>query len=739
MNDAASGGRTGQGARWLARLGAVVVALGTTTAASGAAADPPDLDAIRIEKQARAVRIAEPIRLDGVLDEPAWELADPVTDFYQQQPDEFEIATHRTEVRFLYDASTLYVGAILYDEHIGQLIINDLKRDFSGRDSDSFGVILDTFHDRRNSYGFLTNPGGAQREGMAYDNGRRNEGNWHGVWFVRTTVRDDGWALEMAIPFKTLRFPDGDPQQWGLNLVRTSRHGNEVSTWSPVPRQFTHYHMAYAGTLSGIGAVERGRNLQITPFATAELGPRLDAGRAWKGSGDGGVDLKWGVTSSLVLDGSWRTDFSQVEADEQQINLTRFSTFFPEKRQFFLENGVSFQIGLVEPANDNPRRDIEPFFSRRIGLAGGEPVPVIGGARLTGRAGAHGVGLLTMQTDSHDGRPGDNFTAIRLTRTLNPVTSVGTFYFGRESSGDGGFNRVGGVDLRLTPGRTMEIEAFAMGSATGGGGNDWAGRTGFRFDHARHRVRLGVVHVGRAFQHDLGFVRRRGIGTLFGRYIRVLSPAVSGGTIREHHVGGFFDFTGNDRYERLLTRVGGLRYAMLLRDGGELRAEASSNFEHLERPFTVGGELTVGAGDYTFEEVRVEYSTNRAARVSGSAEAVGGEFWNGRQRGGGGSVRLRVNAHFAASVSANRNVVDLPGGRYTADLLGVRLDWSLSPRMFLNAFVQYNGEADAWLSNVRFNLIHRPLSDIYVVWNESRAPGGDRRAIMLKYTHLLAF
>jgi hypothetical protein len=286
-----------------------------------AASTRQDLDQIRAAKRVTAVQINQPIRLDGILDEPEWERATPAIDFYQQQPAEFEQATRKTEVRFLYDDETLYVGAVLYDPEPDRLIINELKRDFGGSSGDGFGLILDTFQDRRNAFGFLTNPGGAQRESLGYENGRRNDANWHGVWFVKTSIRADGWSLEYAIPFRTLRFPEVGTQEWGLNMVRWARRANETSTWAPVPRQFSHYNVAYAGTLSGIVNAQPGRNLQIKPFATAQVA-RAGVASDWDGRADGGLDLKWGIRSSFVLDASWRTDFSQVEADEQQINLT---------------------------------------------------------------------------------------------------------------------------------------------------------------------------------------------------------------------------------------------------------------------------------------------------------------------------------------------------------------------------------------------------------------------------------
>jgi hypothetical protein len=703
-------------------------------------AQPPDIEAIRLGKHAEAVRTNQPIRLDGVLDEPAWELAPIVSDFYQQQPAEFELATRRTEVRFLYDDEMLYVGAVLYDSEPERLIINELKRDFSGSSGDGFGLLLDTFRDRRSAYGFLTNPGGAQRESLGYDNGRRNDANWHGVWFVRTSIRDDGWSAEYAIPFKTLRFPEGASQEWGMNMVRWARRANETSTWAPVPRQFSHYNSAYAGTLRGIANAEPGRNLQIKPFLTGQAARGPIGQPAWDPDGDGGVDLKWGITSSMLLDATWRTDFSQVEADEQQINLTRFSLFFPEKREFFLESPSAFQVGLVENNNETARRELVPFFSRRIGLSSdGQPIPVVGGLRLTGRAGRHSVGLMTMRTEETDERPGDQFIAARVARELTSTTTASAFYFGRESSGADPFNRVIGGELRVRPRRTVEVEAFAMHSRAPDRPGDFAGRGSLRVDAPAHRMRLGYVHVGDTFRHDLGFVPRRGIGTIFSTYSRVLRPTTTASRVREYTFTAQYDATVDDRFTSSLTRVGGFTFGTLFMNTAEVRAFVNSTFERLDESFDIGPVLSVAPGVYQYEDAGLRLESNQSAALSGGLEIRGGEFWTGRQKTGSANVRYRFSAHVAASASLARSVVDLPDGSFTGDLVGLRLDWSFSPRMFLNAFVQYNGEADAWLSNIRFNLIHRPLSDIYVVWNETRSPGDTRRALMLKYTHLIAF
>ncbi len=703
-----------------------------------AAGQDVDLDAVRAAKRVAAVRVSEPIVVDGVLDEPAWQTAQPAADFYQQAPDEFSPSTERTDVRFLYDDDMLYVGAVMYDPEPERLVTNELRRDFGGFQNDVLTLIFDTFLDKRNAYAFMVNPGGAQRDVQVAENGRRTDANWDGAWIVRTRIRDDGWSLEFALPFKTLRFPDRDNQDWGLNLMRIVRKKYEFSTWSPVPRQFSHYAIGYGGVLSGIGGVRRGHDLRITPFTTAQLNRTGPATRGWVGKGDGGVDVKWGVTSSLLLDASLRTDFSQVEADEQQINLTRFSLFFPEKRQFFLENSSSFQVGLG--ATEEERNDFVPFFSRRIGLSSaGQPVPVLGGLRLTGRAGRQGIGLLTVQTGDSDEGPGANVTVARISHELTPSASVGAVYLGRETSGLDSFNRVGGIDLRLEPTRTIEIEAFALRSESLGQDDDWAGRTSVRLDTNANRVRAGLVHVGDAFRNDLGFVRRRGVGTIFGSYERIVRPSNTGGFIREHSVRADVDSASDDRYEQSLTRVAGLNYAVAFSDSGHLTARVSSTSDRLDAPFTVAPGLTIQPGAYHYDTWRVAYSADPSGRLSGNASVEAGEFWTGHQKTAGGGFRFRFDEHIAASASLSRNLIDLPDGSFGANLARLRLDWSFTPRMFLNAFVQYNGQGDSWLSNIRFNLIHRPLSNIYVVWNETRLPTETRRALMLKYTHLFAF
>jgi hypothetical protein len=322
---------------------------------------------------------------------------------------------------------------------------------------------------------------------------------------------------------------------------------------------------------------------------------------------------------------------------------------------------------------------------------------------------------------------------------LTGRASVGAFYFGRETTGSNSFNRVAGMDLRVAPKPVLEFEAFAMRSATSGEADDWAGRTGFRLDTNKQRGRLGLIHIGESFRNDLGFTPRRGIATLFGSYERVLRPANTRALVREQSIGVKLDSTSDDRYSQSLTRVGGFTYQLQMRDGATVDATATNTFEQLEAPFNVGRNLRIVPGEYTYNNFTIDYRSNQSAWLSGNLGIEAGEFWTGTQRIASTGVRVRMNEHVATSASLARTNIDLPQGTFAANLARFRLDWSFSPRLFLNAFVQYNGEADTWLSNIRFNFVHHPLSDIYVVWNETRLPTEVRRALMLKYTHLITF
>jgi hypothetical protein len=688
-------------------------------------AQEPAKDAPR--KRAEAVRIPNGrIAVDGALTEEEWQQAAPAASFVQQQPVEYGTPTELSDVRFLYDDDNLYVGALLHDSEPGRLITNELTRDFAARDGDLFVLVLDTFNDLRNSYGFQTNPGGAWRDTQSFDEGRTTNANWDGVWTVKTSTAANGWIVEYAIPFKTLRFPRSESQLWGLSMMRLIRRKNEVTMWTPIPRQFSQFRMSYAGLLDGISGVKPGLNLRVKPFVTGNTARRT--GRTTR-DGDGGFDVKLGIGTGLVLDGTFRTDFSQVEADAQQVNLTRFNLFFPEKREFFLENQGSFQVGRTYDVND-----LVPFFSRSIGLDAGTPVPIDGGVRLSGRVGRNDLGLLNIQTED------DNFSVLRYGRQFAGSSTANVFYLGKDGRGSR-FNRVAGGDLRLTPHRYLSLDLLAMRSDDSSAGDGGAWRAGAIFDANRIQLQGSYTQLGSAFRDDLGFIPRLGVDIVHASVMPRFRPASMARLVREWRPQIVYD-----RYERsgfgVETEAVKPGFTVELQDGSTVTATWRDNEEALQAPFRFRPTHSIAPGRYSFQDGEVSFATSRARTLSWTGGYRTGEFWNGTRDGVSGGVRVRVNAKVATTATMSRDVVKLVGQSFTSDLLQLRLDTSFSTRMFLNAFVQYNGLTRDVSSNVRFDFIHHPLSDLYVVYNETR-PFDDgvlpSRSVAVKLTHLLSF
>ena len=715
-------------------------------------------------KRVRATRVPNgSITVDGTLDEPVWQQGEPADQFVQMQPVEGNPAseTHRSEVRFLYDDENLYVGATFYEDEPDKLVTNDLKRDFPGaRDGDLYVLILDTFHDRLNAYNFQTNPGCALRDSQSYDDGRSVNANWDTVWFCRSSVGEKAWYVEKAIPFKQLRFPQQDEQTWGVNVFRLIRHTNEQTVWNQIPRQFNQFKTSYAGVLEGITGVRPGRNIRIKPFATSQV---RSTNRITSGDADAGLDVKIGLGTNLVLDGTYRTDFSQVEADTQQVNLTRFSLFFPEKREFFLENQGAFQIG---PPTGFGGRNVNfvPFFSRTIGLSDeGTPIPVVGGLRLTGKVGRNSLALLNMQVDREsrpDGQPSlaaANYSVLRYSREFLSNSSVSVFYLDKERGST--FNRLGGADLKLYPMRTMNIDALFMRSAKTGSeqGNAW--RAGFQFDPGRTVYTLNYTSLGETFRDDLGFIPRQGVDIVSGSLLHRFRPSALAPRIREIRAELPYTRFTRDAPNPLTGNPIGLETETIapivtaeFSDSTNVSFQTTRNVEALTNPFRPQGipaGQNIPVGKYEFYGSEVQYDPTNSRVVAPTGGFRFGEFYNGDRIGYTAGVRVRASEKLATTVSFSRDMIDLPGGvSFHTDLASLRVDASFSTRMFLNVYVQYNSVTRQWLSNIRFDFIHHPLSDIFIVYNDTRYQNGlepvrggqvPSRALVLKVTHLLSF
>ena len=698
-----------------------------------------------------------------MLGDPAWAGVPFATGFRQTNPDEGQPATERTEVRVLFTADTLYVGVVCYDRDPGAIIVTDSRRDSSLADADNFQLIFDTFRDRQNGFVFGTSPAGQEYDGQVVNEGAGGSGmgrggasrgggggfnlNWDGVWQVRTQISDVGWSAEFGIPFRTLRYPATDLQTWGVNFQRTIRRRNETAYWAPLTLQYNLFRVSEAGQLRGLRAPAGGaENLQLTPYVTGEA-IRLDAdpARGTTAVGDVGADLKYSVTSGLTLDATWNTDFAQVEVDEQQINLDRFNLYFPEKRPFFLENAGAFTVSNAGGAVQGDPAQTELFFSRRIGIEQGRVVPILAGARLSGKvSNSVTVGFLNMQTEEVDGlTPANNFTVARVRQDLPNRSSVGGLLVNRQATGrlagDGDYNRTYAFDGRVGIGRDMDIQGFAGRTETPGReGRDHAYNVSANYESQKWRFQGGFMESGEDFNPEVGFVRRVGFRKVDGGVFYTWRPEnfLKSFELRPHVTfNRFWDFSGF-----METSLLHMDNRWEFEDSSTLITAWNVRGEGVKEAFEISG-VPVPPGAYEWSEGNIWFNYNRSAPVNAGVQVVFGGFFGGNIV----SLRPSLNARYAETFNVSliwaRNDIDLPGGSVVTNLVGTRVAYNFSPRLFAQSLVQYNDSDRLWSVNFRFGWLQDANTGLFLVYNETEGidqyiPTGAGRSLILKYSYL---
>ena len=697
------------------------------------------------ERTVRAVRIDSPIKIDGELDEFEWSLAEPARDFLQMEPANGELSSERTEVRILYDDANLYLGVYCFDSGGKEaLVVNDVNRDFYQFDTDSFGFVLDTFDDNRNGFLFNTNPQGAKFDSQVGGNGSIFNREWDTIWHVKSKITEAGWQVEIAIPFKSLRFGNKEVDHWGINFQRRIRRKNEDTFWALPPRPFSMARVSLAGTLEGIQANSIGPNLYFKPYLSAPIvqveGDDVDF------QPEAGLDLKYGLTSQLTLDISVNTDFAQVEADNQQINLTRFSLFFPEKREFFLENAPIFQFGRqggrfrrVAGSFEPVPADVIPFFSRRIGISESRLVPVLGGARVTGRAGPYTLGIFSMQTDELKEDPSTNFSVVRVRRDVLGRSDVGGLFINKHGDADR-YNRTYGVDANFNFFRGLDLTSYLLKTETPGVRNkDVAGSVFLAWTDSKIQAEAQHTVIGENFNPEVGFVPRVGIEKSVGRFSWTPRPGESLPWIR-----GFTPLvqleylTDDDR--TLLTRTLETKLWVEFQNGSRFSAARKFRFERLIEPFFIQPKQAIPVGDYPFSEYSLTFASDRSRMLSGEVRLTTGDFFGGERDAYRFQVVFRKDYRFEAQVTWTHNDVNLPSGKFSTDLVITRLQYSFSNNLFLKGLIQYSSELDEVSSNIRFNFIHKPLSDFFLIYNEKRSTTGEvsERALIAKLTYIFS-
>jgi hypothetical protein len=689
----------------------------------------------------RATRVHERLRTDGVIEEAFYLDTPPITEFIQSVPDEDGEPSQLTEVWIGFDDENVYVSARVWDTAGPDgWIANEMRRDSNQlRLNDNFGVWFDTFYDRRNSVGFYGNAIGGISDFQTTNEGNPNR-DWNPIYEGRSALFDGGWSIEFAIPFKSLRYRPGREQVWGIQMRRSVLRRNEWNHIRALPLSVGGggaqgvFRVSMYATLVGIEAPPPSRNLEVKPYGISGFRTDLTATPSISNNGyaDAGLDVKYGVTENLTADFTYNTDFAQVEVDEQQVNLTRFSLFFPEKREFFLESRGIFEFGSGGigggrrgGGGSGRRGGSAPtlFYSRNIGLHGGEPVAILGGGRLTGKVGAFDVGLVNIQTDDDAvlGAESTNFSVVRLRRDIFARSSVGALFENRSRSLTGqGSNQAWGVDGSFGLTNDLSLLAYYARTETDGlNGLDASYRGQISYNADEWGGSVDHLVVGDDFNPELGFVRRKGfrqtaVSARFSPRPRSIS------WIRQLTLQSNVDYLENERVGYVESRSRGGQLSVELENSDQLTVGYTDSYENLVEDAVISG-ATIPAGRYSFPDVRVSYNMGPQRRYSANLSLRRGDYYAGTLTSAGvSSGRVEVTPQISLEPSLSFNWIDLPSGRFDQHVAVTRLTYTLTPRAYVSGLVQYNSRSHAVSGNFRFRWEWAPGSELFLVYTEDR-------------------
>jgi hypothetical protein len=695
---------------------------------------PINRDAFRLH----ARRTDHPIVVDGFLNEPVWMSSDKTGPFYRILPIDTGYAQAQTEVMIAFDENNMYMGIICHDTLPGKRPVESFRRDWNFGGNDNFFAAIDTYNDQTNGFAFGVNAVGAQWEGIQSDGGIVSE-EWDGKWFSAVQNHPEAWVAEFRIPFRTVRYRNG-VSEWGINFSRLDLKANEKSSWAPVPRQFQSANLAYTGTLvweeppppSGI-------RFSLIPYLSGQATHDMESGEDIVLGGRAGLDAKVILSTSMNLDVTINPDYSQVEVDQQQLNLDRFELFFPEKRKFFLENSDLF-ANLGE-------QSLRPFFSRRIGL----DAPVLAGARLSGNAGDNWrLGIMNMQTRASDTIPANNFSVATIQRKVLSRSNVTLFLTNKQAlntADDSTFsgnlyNRVAGAEFNFASannnwtGKAFYHHSFSPGQQ----GDRFAAAASILYETQQFSAGWSQSYVGGNYEAEMGYIRRKGyhqvnphVGYQFypmSRRIANHGPELMADLFFES------DFSQTDREIQL-------RYSLTFMDRSTVSLDLEEGYVRLLEPFdptNTGGVKIPEGSEFTWTEVAMNYSSNQRQLLTYRISGRYGGYYDGTRASLNLNLGYRVQPYANLSLITSFNRILLPEPYTSADLIlvGPRLDLTFTRTLFFTTFVQYNNQVDNVNLNMRFQWRFAPVSDLFIVYTENAYPEGwatKNRGIVVKLSY----
>jgi len=693
-----------------------------------------------IEYRAEAYRTFQSIEIDGDFSETDWQHAKLINQFVQTEPDEGAPITESTEVRILYDEKNIYFGFTCLSAGRDNIVANEMRRDAENlRENDNVFILLDTYNDKRSGVFFRINPLGAMQDIALTNSGDSQNRSWDAVWNCYSKINDTHWTTEVAIPFSQLRFNRSDSMVWGLNFGRTIRRKNEEATWVPVSRQYgsrSKYRTANLGNLVGLAGIVPSRRLEFLPYVLPGVS-RIEGDEGTNGIFDIGLDLKYGLTSNLTTDLTLNTDFAQVEADQEQVNLTRFSLYFPEKRPFFLEGAGLFDFGIPRPSFFSPP-PLLLFYSRRIGLEEGYAIPIIGGGKITGKVGPYGVGLLNVltdkfHTDSSVTEEEDivdlsrtNYSVLRVTRDLFSGSSIGAIAINKQDTDT--YNRAGGLDFAYRPNDSIDVRGlWARTYEENVSSKNDAIYFGGTWRNSLLRFNGTYTFIGEDFNPEVGFVRRQGSRRFRGQIRFTPWPRKFG--VRRIFMGPDVDYILNQDDE-LETREFSLTNWFQLEQGSWINVEIRRTSEFLDEDFEIRDDVIIPVGDYDLTTLRTMIDTDQGRKISGRFGANYGTFFNGTNRGFDIQANFKPSGRLAFETQYQFNRVNLPNeDPFNVNIFGGRIVYAFTTTFFAKLFAQWNSDDEVISTNFLLNYIYRPGSDFYLVFNQTYGSDGAKTAL----------
>jgi len=663
------------------------------------------------------------IKLDGDLSESAWQSAKKISNFTQRELNEGEPVTEKTEVAIVYSKNEMHIGIWCYDREADKIVSKEMSRDFNWGVDDNFEVIISPFNDNRNGYLFVTNPNGALADVWVGDEGKDFNKDWNGVWDVAVDRNDQGWFAEMVIPFSTLKFKKESTQVWAINFERNIRRKNEQVMWQGWSRLYELETISKAGRLTGMEDIEQKTKIELNPYVLGGFEFAEENSRTGKIGGE----INFDITPTLKLNFTVNTDFAQVESDRKQINLSRFSIKYPEKRQFFLEgkNYYDMNIGATSL-----------FYSRRIGIDQHTAVPIIGGTRFFGKLDKTNVGLMSIQTYASDSIPTTNYSVVKVSQDIFKQSSIGiitTQKYSRERyNGVYGANFIYSTselfgDKNLQVGASFSASDTRVGEEAVNNNEDNSSYNLFlRYHNDEIEYDLGFTTIEKGFNPEMGFMNRGN----FQQFTTELqfNP-------RFEKLNSFRNlifkpieidyYINNETKETETIDYEWRPFGFVTKSGEQAEFNVQHRYDRPTEDFELVDSIYIPAGEYWDHRIELQFESFRGRRISGELKASAGDFYTGDRQELEFATHLNLNRHLNIRVDWQRNFIQLPETSFTTDELGGRIEYAFNPKLNTSIFAQWNNEDDVVLVNYRINWIPKIGSFFYFVINQAYSTNTD--------------